>query len=87
MKSISKLKDEARRHEQREEWEKAIQAYLQVLRTADEGETEVELPLYNRVGDLFVRLGKPQEAVRHYEQAADRYAEAGLYNNAIALCN
>ena len=87
MKSISKLKDEARRYEQREEWEKAIQAYLQVLRTADEGETEVELPLYNRVGDLCVRLGKPQEAVRHYEQAADRYAEAGLYNNAIALCN
>ncbi|HSK18403.1 MAG TPA: tetratricopeptide repeat protein [Longimicrobiales bacterium] len=87
MKSISKLKDEARRYEQREEWEKAIQAYLQVLRTADEGETEVELPLYNRVGDLCVRLGKPQEAVRHYEQAADRYSEAGLYNNAIALCN
>jgi tetratricopeptide (TPR) repeat protein len=54
---------------------------------ADEGETEVELPLYNRLGDLCVRLGRPQEAVRHYEQAADRYAEAGLYNNAIALCN
>jgi tetratricopeptide (TPR) repeat protein len=87
MKSISKLKDEARRYEQREEWEKAIAAYLQVLRIADEGETEVELPLYNRLGDLCVRLGKPQEAVRHYEQAADRYAEAGLYNNAIALCN
>ncbi|MBR9989905.1 MAG: tetratricopeptide repeat protein [Gemmatimonadetes bacterium] len=87
MKSISKLKDEARKHEQREEWEKAIQAYLQVLRIADEGETEVELPLYNRLGDLCVRLGKHQEAVRHYEQAADRYSEAGLYNNAIALCN
>jgi tetratricopeptide (TPR) repeat protein len=87
MKSISKLKDEARRYEQREEWEKAIQAYLQVLQTADEGEAEVELPLYNRLGDLCVRLGKPQEAVRHYEQAADRYAEVGLYNNAIALCN
>jgi len=87
MKSIAKLKDEARKHEQREEWEKAIQVYLQVLQVGEEGEGEVELPLYNRVGDLCVRLGRPHEAVRHYEQAADRYAEAGLYNNAIALCN
>jgi tetratricopeptide (TPR) repeat protein len=87
MKSISKLKDEARRHEQKEEWEKAIQVYLQVLRAGDDGEIEVELPLFNRIGDLMVRLGRPHEAVRHYEQAADRYADVGLYNNAIALCN
>src|SRR5690606_16414840 len=87
MKSISKLKDEARRYEQREEWEKAIQTYLQVLKVADEGENEVDLPVYNRLGDLYVRLGRPNDAVRAYEQAADRYAEAGLYNNAIALCN
>jgi tetratricopeptide (TPR) repeat protein len=87
MKSISKLKDEARRHEQQEEWEKAIQVYLQVLRAGDDGEGEVELPLFNRIGDLMVRLGRPHEAVRHYEQAADRYAEIGLFNNAIALCN
>ena len=87
MKSLAKLKDDARRHEQREEWQDAINLYLRVLRSAEEGETELELPLYNRIGDLFVRLGRPAEAVRHYEQAADKYAEAGLYNNAIALCN
>lgn len=87
MKSLIKLKDEARQHEQQEEWENALQLYLQVLKTAEEGETEVELPLYNRVGDLYTRLGRPSSAVAYYEQAADRYAEAGLYNNAIALCN
>ena len=87
MKSISKLKDDARKHELREEWEKAVQVYLQVLKVGEQGEGEVELPLYNRVGDLYVRLGRAQDAVRYYEQAADRYAEAGLYNNAIALCN
>ncbi|HUF51330.1 MAG TPA: tetratricopeptide repeat protein [Longimicrobiales bacterium] len=87
MKSIIKLKDDARKHEQKEEWEKAIQVYLQVLQISEEGEAEVELPLYNRIGDLAVRLGRSKDAMRYYEQAADRYAEAGLYNNAIALCN
>jgi tetratricopeptide (TPR) repeat protein len=87
MKAIAKLKDDARRYEQDDEWEKAIQCYLQVLRVADEGDGEVELPLYNRIGDLYVRLDRAHEAVSYYEQAADRYADAGLFNNAIALCN
>ena len=88
MKSVTKLKDEARKHEQREEWDRAVQLYLQVLRASDdEAIGESELPLYNRVGDLHVRMGQPADAVQYYEQAADRYAEAGLFNNAIALCN
>ena len=87
MKSAAKLKDEARKHEQREEWDRAIQIYMQVLRGEEDSTGESELPLYNRIGDLYVRLGKPADAVKFYEQAADRYSEAGLYNNAIALCN
>ncbi|MGQ0813528.1 MAG: tetratricopeptide repeat protein [Gemmatimonadota bacterium] len=88
MKAIAKLKDDARKFEQKEEWEKAINAYLQVLQIGEQGDgAELDLPLYNRVGDLHVRLGRPSDAVKYYEQAADRYAEAGLYNNAIALCN
>lgn len=88
MKSVTKLKDEARKHEQREEWDRAVQLYLQVLKASDdEAIGESELPLYNRVGDLHVRMGQPADAVQYYEQAADRYAEAGLFNNAIALCN
>lgn len=87
MKATTKLKDQARFHEQREEWEKAAELYLQVLRAGEESEGDVELPLFNRVGDLYLRLGRPMEAVRYFEEAADRYAEAGLYNSAIALCN
>ena len=87
MKGVAKLKDEARKYEQKEEWEKAIDAYLQVLKSAEGGDNEADLPLYNRIGDLMVRLGKSADAVTYYEQAADQYAEAGLYNNAIALCN
>lgn len=86
-KSTARLKDQARTHEQREEWDEAISRYLQVLNSASDEELVTELPLYNRVGDLYLRTGRPNDAVRYYEQAADRYAEAGLFNNAIALCN
>jgi tetratricopeptide (TPR) repeat protein len=87
MKAISKLKDDARKYEHNEEWEKAVQVYLQVLDVGGNGDADVELSLYNRIGDLYIRLGRPDDAVTYYEQAADRYADAGLYNNAIALCN
>ena len=85
MSSLAKLKDEARRHEQREEWERAIQLYLRVLKGSEA--QEGELPLYNRIGDLYVRMGRAVDAVQYYEEAADHYAQAGLFNNAIALCN
>jgi tetratricopeptide (TPR) repeat protein len=86
VKSIARLKDEARRDEQAGDWAKAISAYEQIIGSAD-GEPDAELPLYNRVGDLYVRIGRPDKAVPYYEDAANRYAEAGLYNNAMALCN
>jgi len=86
MNSLAKLKEQARNHELREEWKQAATLYLQVLREAEDGEVG-ELALFNRVGDLHLRMGDASEAVGYYEQAADRYAEAGLFNNAIALCN
>lgn len=87
MKSIARLKEQARLHEQREEWDEAIQAYEQALRLSEQGPGEPDLQLYNRIGDLHLRCGRYMDAVRSYEEAADRYAEAGFYNNAIALCN
>lgn len=87
MKSVAKLKEEARRHEQRSEWEAAIRAYESVLERMDEDEDPVDLMIYNRVGDLFLRTGQPDRAVEYFLMAAERYADEGLYNNAIALCN
>jgi tetratricopeptide (TPR) repeat protein len=86
-KSISKLKEQARIHEQNEDWVDAIKAYQQALRIGEEGEGEVELSLLNRIGDLFLRAGKEDDAIQYYELAADRYEAAGLFNSAIALCN
>ncbi|MEJ2185156.1 MAG: tetratricopeptide repeat protein [Gemmatimonadota bacterium] len=87
MKSISKLKDQARAHEQKENWQAAIEAYQKVLNALDDTETELDLSLYNRIGDLYYRVGQPDRAVHYYSQAAQKYAEMGLFNNAIALCN
>ena len=88
MTSIAKLKDRARKHEQKEDWKAAIEAYQEVLAAEEKGdELELELGLFNRIGDLYLRLGQTDDAVGYYERAADKYAEAGFFNNAIALCN
>lgn len=85
MSSTMKLKDEARRYEQQEDWGRAIELYRHALEEQESG--DAELGLYNRIGDLYLRLGETGSAVEYYVQAADRYTEAGFLNNAIALCN
>lgn len=87
MASVSRLKDRARDFERKEDWRKAIDAYLQVINKTEAGDSDAELSLYNRVGDLYLRIGDNSSAVDYYEKAAERYGQAGLYNNAIALCN
>lgn len=82
--NVAKLKDQARRHEQNQEWQKALDLYLKVLEHS--GEDEEDLALYNRVGDLYARVGDTQKAVEYYESAVDRYVDADLHNSAIALC-
>jgi tetratricopeptide (TPR) repeat protein len=46
-----------------------------------------ELGLYNKIGDLYLKLGDVTSAVEQYEKAIGHYAEHGFPNNAIALCN
>ncbi len=83
--NIEALKEQARRHEQREEWSKALDQYLKAIDKLGE-EEDPDIALYNRVGDLQVRLGDIDAAMVHYEKAIDFYVEAELANNAIALC-
>ena len=85
--NLEKLKDAARKHEQREDWRKAIDAYQRVIQHYDSGrEADADLTIYNRVGDLHLKLNDPGSAVQSYERAAELYAEQGFLNNAIALC-
>ena len=83
--SIESLKQQARRHEQDEQWQKALEQYQKALRELDKDE-QADIGLINRVGDLFVRVGKLDQAVQYYDQAVDLYREAYLPNNAIAVC-
>src|SRR3954467_4938315 len=85
--NLEKLKDTARKLEQKEDWRKAIDVYLKAIQQAESGaETSPDLSLYNRVGDLYLKINDSTEAVRSYERAVDLYADQGFFNNAIALC-
>jgi tetratricopeptide (TPR) repeat protein len=83
--SIESLKQQARKHEQNEEWDKALDQYKKAIEELSQDE-QTDTGLINRVGDLFVRVGKVDEAVKYFEQAVDLYREAFLPNNAIAVC-
>jgi tetratricopeptide (TPR) repeat protein len=85
MSTVAKFKETARTLEQGEHWQRALDAYRQALELS-RGEAS-EIGLWNRIGDLEQRLGRPDRAVEAFEAGASAYVEAGLFNNAIALCN
>ncbi|HEX5386140.1 MAG TPA: tetratricopeptide repeat protein [Gemmatimonadales bacterium] len=85
--TLEKLKDTARKFEQKEDWRRAIDVYLKAIQQIEAGkESAPDLSLYNRVGDLYLKVGDTASAVRHYDRAVDLYADQGFFNNAIALC-
>jgi len=87
MTTFQRLKHEARKAEQRSDWRRAISLYREAMRYDEQLRGASELGLFNRVGDLHIRLGEVAQAVECYEQAAERYAENDLPTSAIALCN
>jgi len=86
--NVERLKLRARQLEEKGQALKAIEAYVEVLREL-EGKPELasELALFNKVGDLYLKISMVPDAVDMYERAATLYAEYGFPNNAIALCN
>jgi tetratricopeptide (TPR) repeat protein len=88
MANVAALRKKAADFEQKKQPDKAIAAYREILDVFDAGgDDNVDVGLYNRVGDLLVRQGNTPDAVTLYERAVDLYAEGGFFNNAIALCN
>jgi tetratricopeptide (TPR) repeat protein len=88
MANVAALRKKAADFEQKKQLDKAIAAYREILDVFDAGgDDNIDVGLYNRVGDLLVRQGNTPDAVTLYERAVDLYAEGGFFNNAIALCN
>ncbi len=86
MSNLATLKKKAAEFEQKRQFDRALEAYEEVLRLQD-GTEDADVALYNRVGDMQLRAGRTSEALRSYERAVDLYTDRGFLNNAIALCN
>src|SRR6266852_430135 len=87
MSKLEKLKDKAKALEARDP-KGAIEAWHEALKAQDEeGDPNPDLSIYNRIGDLYLKVRDPAQAADFYDQAVDKYAELGFHNNAIAMCN
>ena len=87
MSNAAKLKKKAVELEQKKQLDRALALYVQFLQESEGTLDDVDIPLYNRVGDLMTRIGNASDALNYYEKAVDLYADRGFLNNAIALCN
>ncbi len=87
MSKVERLRERARAAEARDP-RGAIDAWLEVLRVQEQdGDPNPDLSIYNRIGDLYLKVKDPAGAADYYERGVEKYAELGFHNNAIALCN
>jgi tetratricopeptide (TPR) repeat protein len=86
MSKIASLKKKAVELEKKSP-EKAIAAYNELIAEMEKYPEDLDVAMYNRVGDLLVKQNNISKAVDYYERAVDYYVDGGFLNNAIALCN
>jgi tetratricopeptide (TPR) repeat protein len=86
MSKIATLKKKVAELEKKQP-DKAVPVYLELLEEMESSPEDMDVALFNRAGDLLLKLNRTSEAVDCYERAVDHYAEGGFFNNAIALCN
>src|SRR3954467_4266235 len=86
MSNVDKLKKKAAEFEQKKQFDRALEVYLQIIEQTAANEDR-DVTVYNRVGDLYLRLNKTDQAVNYYAQAVDLSTDAGYHNHAPALCD
>lgn len=87
MSNAAKHRKKAAEFEQLKQIDRAIAAYIKSIEESEAAGEEVDVALFNKVGDLALRQGRVPDAITYYERAVEHYATSGLFNNAIALCN
>src|SRR2546429_7012548 len=87
MSKLEKQKEKARGLETKDP-RGAIEAWLEALKAQEaDGEPNPDLSIFNRIGDLYLKVKDPAQAADYYDRSVDKYAELGFHNNAIAMCN
>jgi tetratricopeptide (TPR) repeat protein len=85
--NLDKVKEAARKFEQKEDWRRAIEVYQKAIQEFETGaDPTPDVSVYNKVGDLHLKANEPAAAVQVFERAVDLYTEQGFFNNGIALC-
>jgi tetratricopeptide (TPR) repeat protein len=88
MANLEKYKDAARKFELKSDWPHAIEALVKAIDEFEKApDNDADLALYNRLGDLYIKVNDTSHAIEYYERVVDRYQDAELVNPAIALCN
>ncbi|WP_353266366.1 tetratricopeptide repeat protein [Gemmatimonas sp.] len=87
MSNAAKHRKKAAEFEQLKQIDRAIASYVKAIEESESVGEDVDVALYNKVGDLALRQGRVPDAITYYERAVEHYATSGLFNNAIALCN
>lgn len=87
MSNAAKHRKKAAEFEQLKQIDRAIASYVKAIEESESTGEDVDVALYNKVGDLALRQGRVPDAITYYERAVEHYATSGLFNNAIALCN
>ena len=63
MSNVAKLKKEAADLEGKKQFDKALKVYVKLFAEFERHPQDVDAAMYNRVGDLQVKLGQVAEAV------------------------
>ncbi len=87
MSNAARYRKKAVEFEQLKQIDRAMACYVKAIEEAEAAAEEIDVALYNKLGDLALRQGRVPDAVTYFECAVEHYANTGRFNNALALCN